>query len=799
MLHPSHEKLHRTALCRTALYRVAVLLLVVLISACDSTDTSATVTPGTTTTGVGLSGTVSENRVLASNTVEIKASTGERFTSELDNFRQFSTTDLFGSAPYLVRADLGNSIYRYAIAYSEGVVNVNSYSDVLLRDYYVGQGQDIDNVFNANGEIDSVPALAEFDQSAESLFSVVQLALEFNFLSAEQLLNEPFAANNTGADKFLNDNPIQLGDDDGEVSVVLTDPVSNTQSTNDLGGRLGSLFAGSDATPPKTPIAVRSLGASPSQIIVVWEPSEDDIGILGYQVFRDSELITTTPYPVYTDTGLERDSLHSYQIVALDTSGNTSNRSIAVSGRTLNTADFQAPPAPTNFIELSVSVDRVELIWRQAEIGDVVSFNVFRGAVGQTLEPLVQVTATGLIDNTVNGGTEYCYRVSAVDASGNESPNSDLVCTNTGGESVMTDTAVATMAGLVVPDIRNLECPIEIGGTIEVDTQLSEPCYSVTSSIVLADFVNLTITAGTVMKFATGANLFVDTFSSLTITGTAEQPVILTGEQEIRGYWGGVHIKESDSTRNLISHTVIEYAGDQQGSAGLYVFSSLLDAARIRVENSLFRFNDLYGFSFDGLGMKIDSFTGNVSTENRRSGAASAGNLEPLGGANDFQNNDINVIGSPRANIGVDLVLPRLNVPIETAGIIARLPTVTIEAGAEIWFRSGAILYVESKITAQGSPDNPILLRGSNPIPGQWAGVNLSGSTGTVLEYVTIENGGFTNDLTASASNLNLSFSSASLRNVTLRNSSGTGFRLNDSASSFTVFENVVNTGNMIP
>ncbi len=97
-----------------------------------------------------------------------------------------------------------------------------------------------------------------------------------------------------------------------------------------------------DTTPPSTPANVSALAVSSSQINVSWAASTDNVGVAGYQVFRNSALIKTTTALSYSDTGLAASTTYSYTVAAFDAAGNTSPQSAPVSATTL-TPDTTPP------------------------------------------------------------------------------------------------------------------------------------------------------------------------------------------------------------------------------------------------------------------------------------------------------------------------------------------------------------------------------------------------------------------------------------------------------------------------
>src|SRR4051794_14631962 len=63
-----------------------------------------------------------------------------------------------------------------------------------------------------------------------------------------------------------------------------------------------------------------------------WTSSTDDTGVVAYRIYRDGTLTTTVGEVTgWSDTGLEPGTTHSYEITALDASGNESPRSQRIS------------------------------------------------------------------------------------------------------------------------------------------------------------------------------------------------------------------------------------------------------------------------------------------------------------------------------------------------------------------------------------------------------------------------------------------------------------------------------------
>lgn len=89
-----------------------------------------------------------------------------------------------------------------------------------------------------------------------------------------------------------------------------------------------------DTTRPSTPTGLTATVISAAQINLAWTASTDNVGMAGYQVFRNGSQIGTPVIPVYFDTGLQAGTSYAYTVVAYDAAGNTSASSPSVSATT---------------------------------------------------------------------------------------------------------------------------------------------------------------------------------------------------------------------------------------------------------------------------------------------------------------------------------------------------------------------------------------------------------------------------------------------------------------------------------
>ena len=93
----------------------------------------------------------------------------------------------------------------------------------------------------------------------------------------------------------------------------------------------------SDTTPPSVPTNLSASVVSSSQINLSWTASTDNVGVAGYQVFRNGSQIAATSATSYADFGLSPSTTYSYTVAAYDAAGNVSGHSNVASATTAGT------------------------------------------------------------------------------------------------------------------------------------------------------------------------------------------------------------------------------------------------------------------------------------------------------------------------------------------------------------------------------------------------------------------------------------------------------------------------------
>jgi chitodextrinase len=185
----------------------------------------------------------------------------------------------------------------------------------------------------------------------------------------------------------------------------------------------------SDTTPPTAPTNLTATATAPNAIALSWTASTDNVGLSGYQIYRDGAPAsigsvggTTTSY---SDTGVLPSTAHTYTVRAIDTGGNLSPHSNQASATT--PADTTPPSAPGSLSAVAPHGYQVNLSWTAStdNVG-VAEYRVLRGGV-----QVGTSTTTSYSDTTVQAQTNYTYTVVARDVAGNLSGSSNSAVVTT--------------------------------------------------------------------------------------------------------------------------------------------------------------------------------------------------------------------------------------------------------------------------------------------------------------------------------------------------------------------------------
>ena len=130
-----------------------------------------------------------------------------------------------------------------------------------------------------------------------------------------------------------------------------------------------------DTLPPATPSGFKQVATSDDAVVLAWNPSADNVGVVGYGVYRNLQRIASPSDPTVPLAGLACGSSYDYAVDAVDAAG---NRSLLAKAYVQTSAcpsssppppapapspDTQAPSTPSGLAAASVTQSALTLSW----------------------------------------------------------------------------------------------------------------------------------------------------------------------------------------------------------------------------------------------------------------------------------------------------------------------------------------------------------------------------------------------------------------------------------------------------
>jgi chitodextrinase len=184
-----------------------------------------------------------------------------------------------------------------------------------------------------------------------------------------------------------------------------------------------------DILPPTIPTGLTASNITDTKVTLNWIASTDNIGVIGYDVFKDTVKINLSPVPStsFAVTGLSPLTAYTFKVIAKDATGNTSPASISLTVTTLDVPDTQAPGVPTGLTASNITDTGLILSWTASTDNVAVTgYDVYQNGILKT-----SVTSTTTSISGLNSASTYLFTVRAKDAAGNISATSTALSVTT--------------------------------------------------------------------------------------------------------------------------------------------------------------------------------------------------------------------------------------------------------------------------------------------------------------------------------------------------------------------------------
>lgn len=359
-------------------------------------------------------------------------------------------------------------------------------------------------------------------------------------------------------------------------------------------------------------------------------------------------------------------------------------------------------------------------------------------------------------------------------------------------------------------NIDDTPCAEALTQDISVNTTLDKYCYHVTTSrIEVNNGATLTLKPGVTLVFSAGSILDIRQDGALSAMGLANDPITLTSEQPIPGYWTGLQFTWSDSVKNQLDHVDIEYGGGTggNGDANLTLFGGTSLPQRIKMSNTRLRHSAAFGFEFSP-GANIDLFDNVTSTENQAPGRLSANVVGSLSPNNHFAGNETDQLFIADQGLTVAQTWNTFDADYYLNQGLKLTAPLTLSPGSTLVFNSDMDLNInqDGALKAVGTASAPIVFTGAEKLPGYWRGVQFTFANSdynelahTIIEYGGARNNGIANLTLYGGFGLPQRIK---IRDSILRHGSGYGFQFTpgsniDQFSNVTVVDNALGAGQL--
>jgi hypothetical protein len=345
--------------------------------------------------------------------------------------------------------------------------------------------------------------------------------------------------------------------------------------------------------------------------------------------------------------------------------------------------------------------------------------------------------------------------------------------------------------------------PIEIrGGTVAATATWGNPStpFVVTKDIVVEGTSSpvLTLSPGTVMRFASGMGLVVGRYAAggLVAEGTALLPITMTSNQASPGAgdWSGILLDGNTANGTKLAYATVDYCGDADSAC---IVIDRVKSDRVTVDHVVINH---VGGTADGISAVGDDVRAKITNMTFPAGAIQAGNFAisvnapsfAAIGPSVFNTASIAITGGTLATGPVNWADPGTTLVVQKDLIVegATTPVLTIGKGMTLKFVAGTGVvvgrYNAGKLVIAGAADAHVTLTSvaATPAAGDWDGVLIDNKGQGDISFADISYGG-----AAGGAGLYIDGAQPTVKvaNTTLSNSAGYGLHMDCTAPKVTV------------
>lgn len=176
-----------------------------------------------------------------------------------------------------------------------------------------------------------------------------------------------------------------------------------------------------DQSPPTAPGSIRAEARGERQVVVSWDPAQDDVAVTAYRVLRGEAAVATVAGQAVTESGLSPAQTYCYTVRAVDAAGNLSP---PAGPACASTPDLTPPSRPDPVAAEARGERAIRVQWGpSADDVGVTEYELLRD--GQVIATSAELAA---LEGKLHPTRRYCYTVRARDAAGNRSVEGGPAC-----------------------------------------------------------------------------------------------------------------------------------------------------------------------------------------------------------------------------------------------------------------------------------------------------------------------------------------------------------------------------------
>jgi hypothetical protein len=193
-----------------------------------------------------------------------------------------------------------------------------------------------------------------------------------------------------------------------------------------------------DTTPPTAPTGLAASAPNANQVSLTWSPSNDNVGVIGYNVLRNGQMIGGSVTTSYTDFTVSPSTQYSYTVEAFDAAGNISQASDPATVTT--PAPSTNPPVISAVASSNVTQTNATITWTtDIPSSSQVLYGTSSSYDHNTTLDSTQVTSHSQTITGLTAGTTYHFAVQSTGSASNTSTSGDNTFTTAPNDITLPD------------------------------------------------------------------------------------------------------------------------------------------------------------------------------------------------------------------------------------------------------------------------------------------------------------------------------------------------------------------------